>query len=107
MSEAGKIICEEVLDLSTVAALRAQLLLALAGAADVEIVASAVERVDTANLQILCAAARELRAAGRPFRLAAPSAAFLLAARRLGVAAVLDLEAVPPAAALAPGPTRP
>jgi anti-anti-sigma regulatory factor len=106
MSEAGKIVCEESLDLSTVAALHAHLLLALAGEAGVEVVASAVERVDTANLQILCAAARDLRAAGRAFRLTSPSAPFLLAARRLGVAAVLDLQPVPSPVAPA-GPSRP
>jgi anti-anti-sigma regulatory factor len=54
--------CDEVLDLSAAESLRARLLAALASGSDLEVQAGAIRQIDTANLQLLCAAARELRA---------------------------------------------
>ena len=87
-------VCEGTLDLGAVEELRTRLLAAIASGTGVEVVASSVERVDTANLQVLCAVARDLRAQGRPFRLTDASAPLQLAARRLGVGTLLGLEAV-------------
>jgi anti-anti-sigma regulatory factor len=87
--------CDEVLDLSAAESLRAQLLAALSRGGDLEIQAAAVRQIDTANLQLLCAAARDLRAHGRTFVIAEPTPALLAAARRLGLSAALGLEAVP------------
>lgn len=90
------ITCEEVLDLSTAEGLRARLLGAVARGAEVELLASGVERIDTASLQLLCAAARELTARGRSLRVMDASPTFLQAARRLGLAAALGLGALSP-----------
>jgi len=89
--------CDEVLDLSAAESLRAQLLAALARGGDLEIQAAAVRQIDTANLQLLCAAALELRARGRSVRFTEASAPLVLAARRLGLTGVLGLDAPPPA----------
>lgn len=85
--------CDEVLDLSAAESLRARLLAAVGRGEDLEIQAAAVRQIDTANLQLLCAAARDLRARGRNVTITEPSAALLQAARRLGLTAVLGLDA--------------
>jgi len=95
--------CDEVLDLSAVESLRAQLLAALARGGDLEIHAAAVRQIDTANLQLLCAAVRDVRARGRSVLFTEPSPPLVLAARRLGLAGVLGLDASPPS----PPPSRP
>ncbi len=102
----GRVIvtCDEVLDLTAAESLRGRLLEALARGGDVEVQAGAVRQIDTANLQLLCAAARELRARGSGILITAPTAPLLAAARRLGLTAVLGLEA-PPAAQPPPAPT--
>jgi anti-anti-sigma regulatory factor len=87
--------CDEVLDLSAAESLRAQLLAALSRGGDLEIQAAAVRQIDTANLQLLCAAAHELRARGHTLVIAEPTPPLLAAARRLGLSAALGLEAVP------------
>ncbi len=87
--------CDEVLDLSAAESLRARLLSALARGGDLEIQAAAVRQIDTANLQLLCAAARELRARGRRVTITEASQPLVLAARRLGLAGVLGLDAAP------------
>jgi anti-anti-sigma regulatory factor len=108
------IVCEEVLDLSTVAGLHDRLRVAIAqgrdghGDGDVVVQAHLIERIDTANLQLLCAAARELRVKGRALRLVDASAPLALAARRLGLTKALGLEpaagSAPPAGATPPKP---
>jgi anti-anti-sigma regulatory factor len=85
--------CDEVLDLSAAESLRAQLLAAVARGGDLEIQAAAVRQIDTANLQLLCAAARDLRARGRNVLITEPSPTLVLAARRLGLTGVLGLDA--------------
>ena len=97
----GRVIvtCDEVLDLSAAESLRARLLSALARGEDLEIQAGAVRQIDTANLQLLCAAARDLRARERSLIITEPSPALLQAARRLGLAGVLGLDPAPAAAA--------
>ena len=87
--------CDEVLDLSAAESLRAQLLAAVARGGDLEIHAAAVRQIDTANLQLLCAAARDLRARGRSLQIIEPSPPLVLAARRLGLTGVLGLDAAP------------
>jgi len=89
--------CDEVLDLSAAESLRAQLLAGLARGGDLEIQAAAVRQIDTASLQLLCAAARDLRARGRSLQITEPSPPLLLAARRLGLTGVLGLDAAPAA----------
>ncbi len=89
--------CDEVLDLSAAEPLRAQLLAALSRGGDLEIRAAAVRQIDTANLQLLCAAACELRAHGRTLVIAEPTPPLLAAARRLGLSAALGLETTPAA----------
>jgi anti-anti-sigma regulatory factor len=91
--------CDEVLDLSAAESLRAQLLAALASGEDLEIQAAAVRQIDTANLQLLCAAALDLRARERNLIIVEPSSALLQAARRLGLSGVLGLDAALAAAA--------
>jgi anti-anti-sigma regulatory factor len=91
--------CDEVLDLSAAESMRARLLAALARGEDLEIQAGAVRQIDTANLQLLCAAARDLRAHDRSLIITEPSPALLQAARRLGLSGVLGLDAAPAAAA--------
>jgi anti-anti-sigma regulatory factor len=88
--------CDEVLDLSAAESLRAQLLAAMARGGDLEIQAAAVRQIDTANLQLLCAAARELRERGRSMLFTEASPPLVLAARRLGLTAALWLDAPPP-----------
>jgi anti-anti-sigma regulatory factor len=84
--------CDEVLDLSAAESLRAQLVAALARGPALEIQAAAIRQIDTANLQLLCAAARELRARGGSMLINEPSAPLVLAARRLGLSSVLGLD---------------
>jgi anti-anti-sigma regulatory factor len=96
--------CDEVLDLPAAESLRERLLAAVACGGDLEVEASAVRQIDTANLQLLCAAARELRARGRTMLIIGPTPPLLAAARRLGLTAVLGLEAPPaPQSPSAPG----
>ncbi len=83
--------CDEVLDLSAAESLRARLLSALGRGEDLEIQAAAIRQIDTANLQLLCAAARDLRARERSLIITEPSPALLQAARRLGLCTVLGL----------------
>ena len=93
--------CDEVLDLSAAESLRARLLAALARGEDLEIQAGAVRQIDTANLQLLCAAARDLRARDRSLIITEPSPALLQAARRLGLPACSGSTPAPAAAASA------
>ena len=86
------VVCDDVLDLSSVEALHAHLLAAVAAGGDVELRAGAVERIDTANLQLFCATARALQAVGRGLRVIEPSLPLLLAARRLGLTGALGLD---------------
>jgi anti-anti-sigma regulatory factor len=84
--------CEDILDLAAAETLHTRLLAAVAAGGDVELHAAAVERIDTANLQLLCATARDLRALGRTLRVTEPSPPLLLAARRLGLTVALGLD---------------
>ena len=95
-SARATVTCDEVLDLSAAESLRAQLLAALARGGDLEIQAAAIRQIDTANLQLLCAAAREVRALGRSLLFTEPSPPLVLAARRLGLTGVLGLDDSPP-----------
>ena len=83
------IVCPPVLDLAYAPELKAELLRALSTGGDVEVRADAVTHADTANLQILCAAAVDLARAGRTLAVTEPSEALVRVARRLGLAAVL------------------
>lgn len=69
--------------------LRAELALAAATAAPIVLSAAAVERVDTAALQLLCA----LVVAGHAVQWQSPSARLVQAAELLGVIAHLGLQA--------------
>ena len=86
--------CDDVLDLAAAESMRERLLAAMRGGgeSDVQVLGAAVRQIDTANLQLLCAAARELRAQGRSFRISEPSSPFVTAARRLGLAGVLGID---------------
>jgi anti-anti-sigma regulatory factor len=92
--------CDDVLDLSAAESMRERLLAAVRGGGevdvlvDVQVVAAAVRQIDTANLQLLCAAARELSAQGRALRIFEPSLPFVTAARRLGLADLLGVQGV-------------
>jgi phospholipid transport system transporter-binding protein len=57
--------------------------------------AGAVERIDTAALQLLAAFVRDRRLAGRPLKWRAVSAAMAGAARTLGMSSMLALEEAP------------
>ena len=85
------VVCPAVLDHAYAPDLRDGLLRAMADGGDVEVLADAVTQADTANLQVLCAAALDLGRSGRTLRLETPSAALLRVIERLGLAAVLGV----------------
>ena len=82
------VVCPAVLDLAYAPELKEVLLSAIAEGGDVEVRAEAVTHADTANLQVLCAAAAELARAGRTLTVE-PSEALVRVARRLGLVSVL------------------
>ena len=86
---AGTIICPPVLDLAYAPELKAALLRALSDGGDVQVRAHAVTHVDTASLQLLCAAALEVARSGHTLTIAEPSEALTRIARRLGLVTVL------------------
>ena len=86
------VLCDDVMDLATVSTMQGRLLAAMAaGGGDVTVRAHLVTRVDTSHLQLLCAAAHDLRSRGRTLRVAGATDAMVLTARRLGLAGVLGL----------------
>ena len=74
-----------------VTALQAQLAERLDDSGTVQIDASAVERIDTATLQLLAAFVRDLRADGRLVEWTHCSAVLRRAAHSLGLTSALDL----------------
>ena len=86
---AGTIICPPVLDLAYAPDLKEALLRALSNGGDVHVRAHAVTHVDTASLQLLCAAALDVTRAGHTLTVAEPSEALTRIARRLGLVTVL------------------
>jgi anti-anti-sigma regulatory factor len=87
----GAVVCPAVLDHAYAPDLRDALLRAMADGGDVEVLADAVTQADTANLQVLCAAALDLGRSGRTLRLVTPSAPLIRVIERLGLAAVLGV----------------
>ncbi len=77
----------------TAAALKAELVTRLELARPVCIDGRAVERIDTATLQLLAAFSRDMRAASRPVEWRGHSAALARAADSLGLGPVLGLSA--------------
>ncbi len=61
-------------------------------AGPVTLAAGAVERIDTAALQVLAAFVRDRRLAGRSVHWDSPSTTLIAAARRLGLSTLLQLE---------------
>ncbi|MEM7262038.1 MAG: STAS domain-containing protein [Planctomycetota bacterium] len=78
-------------DVSRVRDLREELVARLAEATDVSFDASAVERVDAAALQLLCAFVRKMETAGHTVQWVNPSDAFVYSARLLNVDPILNL----------------
>jgi anti-anti-sigma regulatory factor len=91
-----RVTCGETLDLAYSSELRAILLTALASATRIDVDASAVTHADTANLQVLAAAAGEAGRRGGALRVIAPSGPFLRTARHLGLSAALGLTSTGP-----------
>lgn len=83
--------------LAAQAALQAELVAALERGGDVVLDASAVERVDTAALQLLVLLRRELASRDGTLAWRGVSAAFNEAAGLLGLARILELPAAGPA----------
>jgi len=77
--------------LRDVTALQAELADRLDDSGSVQIDASAVQRIDTATLQLLAAFVRDLRADGRLVEWTECSAALWRAAHALGLTSALDL----------------
>jgi len=90
--ETTTIVCDEVLDIAIAADLREALLEALRGGQPVTLDGSAVERADTAALQVLAAFFQDARSRGIPVRWHSPSAALLQAATLLGMVDILAME---------------
>ena len=86
-----RVLCEEVLDISSASELRDQLLQALVSERPVVLDAEHVERVDTAALQVLSAFVRDAGAHDQAVRWHAPSQSLQRSAALLGLAGVLGL----------------
>jgi len=78
-----------VLDLAGAELLHQQLRAACAHESGVALNGAGVERVSTASLQVLAAAARSMHHRGLPFTLSAPSPALSAALADLGLSALL------------------
>jgi anti-anti-sigma regulatory factor len=89
----GSIKLQGRLDLGAVAALKAELLAALAEPTTID--AREVESIDTSCLQLLAAFTRESAEAAHPVRWLGASPAFTTTARRLDLTRLLDLDGVP------------
>lgn len=75
---------------------KSELLAALADGAGLEIDLAGVDEIDTAGLQLLVLTRREGAQAGKPVRLADPSAALLEALDRYGMRSTFELPTDPP-----------
>lgn len=78
-------------DVSRVRALAAELALRLDDEAEITLDAGAVERVDAAALQLLCAFVRKAETLGRTVRWTNSSDAFVYSTRLLNVDSILNL----------------
>jgi len=105
----GPLVCPAVLDLASASWLRDEVLRVMSASPGlaVEIDAGAVTQIDTANVQILLAARRELERQGGTLTVRSPSAAVLRVATRLGLAAALDLPSFDAQAAAGGAPISP
>ena len=86
-----RLVLEEALDVTTAGQLVVRCRELAAGPGAVEVEAGAVERVDTAGLQVLLALAGTLRSQGRELRWGAVSTALIEAARLAGAAGALGM----------------
>lgn len=86
------IVCDEMLDIAVAAELRAHLLEALAEKQPVTLDGGAVERADTAALQVLTAFFQDARSQGIEVQWSSASAALSRAAELLGIADILELK---------------
>ena len=86
-----QLICDDVLDISGVAELRAQLLAALELGESFCVDASAVERIDTAALQVFTAFFQDAASRQMSVQWQSPSAALCRAAGLLGLSSLLNL----------------
>lgn len=84
--------CEESLDISTVAELRALLLQALEGKQPVVLEAAEITRIDTSALQVLVAFFQDARAQEIPVRWQAPSEVLRRSASLVGLTKLLELD---------------
>lgn len=93
-SEEGQheIICEEVMDISTVAGIKLQLVEALESGLPVMLDAKQVERADTAALQVLSAFFQEASAKKQDIQWRDPSDALSRSSALLGLSELLQLE---------------
>ena len=93
-SEEGlhEIICEEVMDISTVAGIKLQLVEALESGLPVMLDAKQVERADTAALQMLGAFFQEAAAKKQDIQWRDPSDALNRSSALLGLSELLQLE---------------
>lgn len=87
------IVCDEMLDISVVGELRVLLLEALAAKQSVVLDGSAVERADTAALQVLTAFFQDARSQDIVVQWSSASEALIHSAELLGIADILDLKA--------------
>ncbi|MDT8385397.1 MAG: STAS domain-containing protein [Gammaproteobacteria bacterium] len=94
-AEALRICCGEVLDITSVADFRLQLLEALTTKQPVELDASGVERADTAALQLLSAFMQDAHSQQQTVHWKDPSPALRQSAALLGLSPFLQLESVP------------
>jgi anti-sigma B factor antagonist len=83
-------------DLSTVAALKEQLLAALAPARDVVLRLDALDRLDGAGVQLLLATRVLVERAGHSFVLRAPGSVALRAMDTMGVTSLFSRDGLPP-----------
>lgn len=94
-AETLRIRCGEVMDITSVAEFRQQLLEALATRQTVELDASGVERADTAALQLLSAFMQDALSQQQTVHWKDPSPALCQSAALLGLTPFLRLESVP------------
>lgn len=85
---------DEILDISAVGELRDELLASLESGQAVELSAAAVERIDTAALQVLSAFCKDARDRAQQVTWHEPSPALIEAVGLLGLNELLDLEAM-------------
>jgi len=88
----SRIVCDEMLDIAVAAELRAHLLEALDARQPVTLDGGAVERADTAALQVLTAFFQDARSRDIEVQWSSASAALSRAAELLGIADLLDLK---------------